>query len=152
MYLQYLHRLSDEAIVARWVENPYHHHFTGETFFQHQPPIHPSSLGRWRDRIGNDGAEWLLTKTIEAGCSTGVVDDNSLSCVSIDTTVMEKNIAYPTDARLYEKARSKIVALAQEAGIQLRQIYTRKAPLLAAQVGRYAHARQFKKMRKALRR
>ena len=64
---------------------------------------------------------------------------------------MEKNIAYPTDARLYEKARSKIVALAREAGIKLRQTYARKAPRLAVQVGRYAHARQFKRMRKALR-
>ena len=151
MYLQHLHRLSDEAVVARWVENPYFQHFTGEIFFQHQPPIHPSSLSRWRDRIGDEGAEWLLTKTIEAGRSSGVVDDDSLSHVSIDTTVMEKNIAYPTDARLYEKARAKIVALAQEAGVQLRQTYARKAPLLAAQVGRYAHARQFKRMRKALR-
>ncbi|MDP4991141.1 MAG: IS5 family transposase [Marivita lacus] len=151
MYLQHLHRLSDEAIVERWVENPYYQHFTGEIFFQHQPPIHPSSLSRWRDRIGDEGAEWLLTKTIEAGRSIGVVDDDSLSRVSIDTTVMEKNIAYPTDARLYEKARAKIVALAQEAGVQLRQTYARKAPLLAAQVGRYAHARQFKRMRKALR-
>lgn len=151
MYLQHLHGLSDEAVVARWVENPYYQHFTGETFFQHRPPIHPSSLSRWRDRIGDEGAEWLLTKTIEAGRSSGVVNDGSLSRVSVDTTVMEKNIAYPTDARLYEKARAKIVALAQEAGVQLRQTYARKAPLLAAQVGRYAHARQFKRMRKALR-
>ncbi|PVA07501.1 IS5 family transposase [Thalassorhabdomicrobium marinisediminis] len=151
MYLQHLHRLSDEAVVERWVENPYFQHFAGEVFFQHQPPIHPSSLSRWRDRIGDEGAEWLLTKTIEAGRSSGVVDDDSLSRVSIDTTVMEKNTAYPTDARLYEKARAKIVALAQEAGVQLRQTYARKAPLLAAQVGRYAHARQFKRMRKALR-
>lgn len=58
---------------------------------------------------------------------------------------------YPTDARLYEKARAKLVALAQEAGITLRQTYARKAPALAMQVGRYAHARQFKRMRKALR-
>jgi len=151
MYLQHLHRLSDEAVIDRWVENPYFQHFTGENFFQHQPPIHPSSLSRWRDRIGDEGAEWLLTKTIEAGRASGVVDDDSLSRVSVDTTVMEKNIAYPTDARLYEKARAKIVALAQEAGVQLRQTYARKAPLLAAQVGRYAHARQFKRMRKALR-
>ena len=64
---------------------------------------------------------------------------------------MEKNIAYPTDARLYEKARSKIVALAQQAGLQLRQTYERKAPLLTAQVGRHAHARQFKRMHKAMR-
>ncbi len=73
MYLQHLHGLSDEAVVARWVENPYFQHFTGETFFQHQPPIHPSSLSRWRDRIGDEGAEWLLTKTIEAARASGVI-------------------------------------------------------------------------------
>ena len=151
MYLQHLHGLSDEAVIDRWVENPYYQHFTGETFFQHRPPIHPSSLSRWRDRIGEEGAEWLLTKTIEAGRACGAVKDESLSQVSIDTTVMEKNIAYPTDARLYEKARAKIVGLAKEAGISLRQTYARKAPRLAAEVGRYAHARQFKRMRKALR-
>ena len=41
--------------------------------------------------------------------------------------------------------------MARKAGLQLRQTYARKTPLLAAQVGRYAHARQFKSMRKALR-
>jgi IS5 family transposase len=70
--------------------------------------------------------------------------------VAVDTTVMEKNIAYPTDARLYERARDQLVALAQEAGVELRQSYARLAPRLALQVGRYAHARQFKRMRKAL--
>ncbi len=151
MYLQHVYRLSDDAVVARWIENPYFQHFTGETFFQHRAPIHPSSLCRWRDRIGEEGAEWLLTKTIEAGRAAGTVDDASLSCIAIDTTVMEKNIAHPTDARLYEKARSKLVDLAREGGLRLRQTYARKAPRLAAQIGRYAHARQFKRMRKALR-
>ncbi len=89
LYLQHAYRLSDEAIVARWVENPYYQHFTGETFFQHRPPIDPSSLTRWRNRIGEEGAEWLLTKTIEAGRSSGTVDNDSLSRVAVDTTVME---------------------------------------------------------------
>ena len=65
---------------------------------------------------------------------------------------MEKNIAYPTDARLYERAREQLAALAQEAGVELRQSYARLAPRLALQVGRYAHAKQFKRMRKALKR
>ena len=150
LYLQHAYRLSDEAIVARWVENPYYQHFTGETFFQHRPPIDPSSLTRWRKRIGEEGAEWLLTKTIEAGRASGTVDNDSLSRVSVDTTVMEKNIAHPTDARLYDKARRQLVALAEEAGIALRQNYNRLAPRLAMQAGRYAHARQFKRMRKVL--
>jgi IS5 family transposase len=95
--------------------------------------------------------EWLLTKTIEAGRTSGAVADKSLKQVSVDTTVMEKNIAHPTDTRLYETARQKLVALAAEAGIDLRQSYARLAPRLAVKVGRYAHARQFKRMRKALR-
>ena len=64
---------------------------------------------------------------------------------------MEKNIAHPTDARLYERARAQLVALAQEAGVDLRQSYARLAPRLALQVGRYAHAKQVRRMRKALR-
>lgn len=150
LYLQHAFRLSDEAVVARWVENPYYQHFCGETFFQHRPPIDPSCLTRWRNRIGEEGAEWLLTKTIEAGRASGAVDDDSLSRVAVDTTVMEKNIAHPTDARLYDKARRQLVALAIEAGVVLRQNYNRLAPRLAMQAGRYAHARQFKRMRKAL--
>lgn len=150
LYLQHAYDLSDEAVVARWVENPYYQHFCGETFFQHRAPINPSSLTRWRNRIGEEGAEWLLTKTIEAGRTSGAVDDKSFERVSVDTTVMEKNIAYPTDARLYERARQKLVALAREAGVDLRQSYARLAPRLALQVGRYAHAKQFKRMRKAL--
>jgi IS5 family transposase len=130
LYLQHAFDLSDEAVVARWVENPYYQHFCGELFFQHRPPIDPSSLTRWRKRIGEEGVEWLLTKneedaerpqwgvslTNEAGRASGTVADRSLERVSVDTTVMEKSIAHPTDARLYETARRKLVALAAEAG------------------------------------
>ncbi|MEW6748018.1 MAG: IS5 family transposase [Planctomycetota bacterium] len=151
LYLQHAFRLSDEAVVARWIENPYYQHFTGETFFQHRPPIDPTSLIRWRKRIGEEGVEWMLTKTIEAGRKSGAVEQKALDDVAVDTTVMEKNIAHPTDSRLYERARAQLVELAGEAGIELRQSYARLAPRLAAQVGRYAHAKQFKRMRKALR-
>lgn len=151
-YLQHAFRLSDEAVVARWAENPYWQHFCGETFFQHRPPIDASSMTRWRNRIGEEGVEWLLTQTIKAGQRAGTVQDNHLKNVTVDTTVMEKNIAYPTDARLYEAARRKLVGLARAAGIGLRQNYNRLGPRLSGQVGRYAHARQFKRMRKALRR
>lgn len=151
LYLQHAFRLSDEAVVARWVENPYYQHFTGEVFFQHHPPIDPTSLSRWRKRIGEPGVEWLLTKTIEGGRASGTVADKSLERVSGDTTVVEKNIAHPTDARLQETARRKPVTLVAEAGVDPRQSYPRLAPRLAAMAGRYAHARQFKRMRKALR-
>ena len=92
----------------------------------------------------------MLTQTIEAGRKSGAIDDASLKCVAVDTTVMGKAIAHPTDSRLYERARALLVALAQEAGVELRQSYARLAPRLALQVGRYAHAKQFRRMRKAL--
>ena len=130
--------------MARWAENPYWQHFCGETFFQHRLPLDPSSLTRWRMRIGEEGVEWMLTETIKAGKRAGTVKGNDLKKVIVDTTVMEKNIAHPTDARLYETARRKLVGLGQN--------YNRLAPRLAGQVGGYAHARQFKRMRKALRR
>src|SRR5690554_5707321 len=67
LYLQHAFALSDEAVVSRWAENPYWQHFCGEMFFQHRLPIDPSSLTRWRNRIGEEGVEWLLTETIKAG-------------------------------------------------------------------------------------
>ena len=135
--------------MTRWAETPYWQHFRGETFFQHRQPIDPSSLTRWRNRIGEEGVEWVLTETIEAGKRSGAVKGSDLKRVTVDTTVMEKNIAHPKDARLFEAARCKLVGLAREAGLGLRQSYSRLAPRLAGQVGRYAHARQFKRMRKA---
>ncbi len=150
LYLQHAYWLSDEAVVARWVENPYYQHLTGETFFQHRLPIDPSPLTRWRGRIGEEGVEWLLSQTIRVGRKSGAIDEDSVKRVAVDTTVMEKNIAYPTDARIYELARDQLVDLAQEAGVELLQSYARLAPRVALQVGRYAHAKQFKRMRKAL--
>ena len=138
--------------MARWTENPYWQHFCGEVFFQHRLPIDPSSMTRWRNRIGEEGVEWMLTETIAAGKRSGTVKARDLTQVTVDTTVMEKTIAHPTDARLYEVARRKLVGLAREAGIVLRQTYNRLGPRLSRQVGRYAHARQFKRMNKALRR
>ena len=80
-YLQHAFALSDEAVVAGWAENPYWQYFCGETFFQHRQPIDPSSLTRWRKRIGEEGVEWLLTQTIEAGKRAGTVKGNDLKRV-----------------------------------------------------------------------
>ena len=126
---------------------PYYQHFCGETFFRHRLPLDSSSLTRWRKRIGDEGVEWLLTKTIEAGREAGVISERNAEVVIVDTTVMEKAIAHPTDARLDEKARRRLVARPQDADLSLSQRYARFAPRLAGQVGRYAHACQFKRMR-----
>src|ERR1700686_1945045 len=66
-YLKYQHDLSDEEVVALWVENPYWQQFSGMKHFQHRMPIDPSSMTRWRKRLGAGGAEHMLRATIEAG-------------------------------------------------------------------------------------
>ena len=151
LYLQHAYDCSDEAAVNTWVENPYWQFFTGETYFQTQAPIDPSSLTRWRKRIGEEGVETMLMATIAAGRKLGLLRQSSTDRVIVDTTVMPKAIAYPTDSRLLEKGRQHLVKLASDNGLKLRQNYNRQAPRIAAQVGRYAHAKQFRRMKKALR-
>ncbi|MDN3519279.1 transposase [Aquisalimonas lutea] len=102
LYLQHAYNLSDEAVVERWVENPYMQHFCGEKYFQHEFPVDPSSLTRWRQRIGEEGVELLLAETVEVAKRTGVVKRQSLERVSVDTTVQEKAITYPTDDQTAE--------------------------------------------------
>jgi len=72
-YLKYTYNLSDEDVVEGWVENPYWQSFSGMKFFEHEAPIDPSSMTRWRKRIGDAGAEELLKETIHAGLKTKAV-------------------------------------------------------------------------------
>jgi IS5 family transposase len=150
MYLQHLHKLSDEAVLYRFVESPYYQYFCGCEFFEHNVPFHPTSLIKWRKRIGEAGCEELLAATIDAALKLKVITPSSLQRVVVDSTVQEKNIAHPTDSKLYEKARRQLVVIAHRHGIVLRQTYDKDCRYLAPQIGRYAHAKQFKRMRKAL--
>lgn len=151
-YLKHVYDLSDEEVVERWVENPYHQYFCGFEFFQHEMPIDPSSMTRWRKRVGPEALEEVLKATVVVALETGTVKPSSLERVTIDTTVQPKAIAHPTDSRLYLKALLTLVGLAKKAGIKLRQSHTRLAKKAAMKAGRYAHARQFKRMRRELKR
>lgn len=144
-YLKYMHNLSDEDVLSGWVENPYWQYLGGMKFFQHGFPIDPSSMTRWRNRIGDAGAEELLKETIEAGLKLKAVKPSQLARVNVDTTVQEKDIRFPTDARLYDRARERLVKEARQEGIGLRQNYNRTSKHLVKQQSRYAHARQMKR-------
>lgn len=152
LYLQHAYDYSDEVLLWTWIENPYMQYFCGETHFQHRLPIDPSSLVRWRKRLGEQGMEKLLAESIEAAKRGKVVKPSSMAHVIVDTTVMEKAVAYPTDSRLIERGRQHLVKLADLLGLKLRQNYNRQAPRMAVQVGRYAHAKQFRRMRGELKR
>jgi len=146
--LQHTFKLSDEEVVARWAENPYHQFFCGEEFFQHRLPINPSQLSRWRKRIGPDGCERLLKLTIEAGLASKTVQPKSFDKVIVDTTVQPKAVAHPTDAKLYHKALNVLVRIAKKAGVELRQSYTRLSKYSLVRHGQYRKAKQFKRAKK----
>lgn len=147
-YLKHAFNESDETVVERWVENPYWQHFCGEEYFRHEMPIDPSQMTRFRDRIGEDGCEFMLGLTVRTGLETGTVRRASLAVVNVDTTVQDKAIAFPTDARLYHKARGSLVRMAKGMDIDLRQSYERLSRLALAKHGRYAHARQMQRARR----
>lgn len=151
LYLKHVYALSDEDVVERWCENPYWQHFSGERYFRHDLPCDPSSLVRWRQRIGEEGCEWLLANSIEAAKKAGVIKRRSLEVVVLDTTVQPKAIAHPTDSRLLNRAREHLVAAAQEAGVTLRQSYARVGQAAEHQAGRYAHAKQYRRMQREIR-
>jgi IS5 family transposase len=147
-YLKYTHNLSDDDVVSAWVENPYWQYLGGMKNFKHDLPIHPSSMTRWRKRVGEAGAEELLKETIEAGLRLKAVKAYQLKRVNIDTTVQEKDIRFPTDARSYDRARQRLVKAAKLRNIALRQNYNRLSKQMLAQQSRYAHAKQMKRARR----
>ena len=150
LMLKHMEGLSDERLIESWVCNPYYQYFCGETHFQHRPPINPITLGRWRRQLGEEGMEYLLTTILESALKMGVIKEESLAHVCVDSTVMEKNIAYPTDSNLLLQVLRKMILLMQKKELSIRQSYAREAPRLAQRIGRYAHAKQFKRMRRTV--
>lgn len=116
-YLKHVYNLSDEQTVVRWVENPYWQYFCGFEFFQHSLPIDPSLMTRWRKRIGPDELEALLQATVVVGIESKTIKAKSAERVTVDTTVQEKAIAYPTDSQLYLKALQSLVRQAKKAAL-----------------------------------
>ncbi len=150
-YLKYAFNESDESVVARWVENPYWQYFCGYTHMQHECPVHPTSMTKWRNRVGAERLERLIAETIELAIREKHLPKRDLERVTVDTTVQEKNITYPTDSKLLYKAIVKLGDAAKSRGIVLRQSYVRVGKRAAVMAGRYAHAKQFKRMRRQLR-
>ena len=150
-YLKHAFNESDESLLERWVENPYWQYFCGFETMQHEVPLHPTSLTKWRQRVGADKLAEMLSETVDLAVREKQVTKQELAQVNVDTTVQEKNITHPTDSKLYHTAIVKLGQAAKRRGVKLRQTYVRVAKKAAIMVSRYAHAKQFKRMRRKLR-
>ncbi len=147
-YLKHTYNLSDEEVVSRWLENPYWQYFCGNDYFEHDFPIDASSMTRWRKRVSEAGMEKLLEETITAGLDIGVLKKSSMNKLNVDTTVQEKAVGFPTDAKLYHRMREKLVGLSKEHGVILRQSYKYKSKHAYYWRGRYTSCRQMKRANK----
>jgi transposase, IS5 family len=150
--LKHTYNLSDEALCERWVENPYFQYFCGMEFFHHKPPFDRSSLSRWRGRMGEERLKALLQESLAVATRTKAMRPQNLAEVVVDTTVQPKNVMFPTDAKLANRAREKLVKLAKRTAVPLRQAYTRVGKFALIKHQRYAHAKQFKRANRMLRR
>ncbi|EKS37408.1 IS5 family transposase [Bradyrhizobium sp. INPA01-394B] len=149
--LKHTYDLSDEVLCERWVENPYYQYFCGEEFFQHRLVFDRSSLTRWRNRMGEERLAALIQESLSVATRTKAIKPSELSRVIVDTTVQPKNVMFPTDAKLLNRAREKLVQLAKLHAVPLRQSYARVGKFALIQHQRYAHAKQFKRANRALR-
>ena len=118
LILKQVYNLADETVMEEWVSNPYFQYFCGETVFQWKFPCDPSDLVHFRHRIGEVGVEKILAQSISIH-GEEVLEE----AVSIDTTVQEKNITFPTDTKLAVKIIKKCRKIAKAEGIELRQSY-----------------------------
>lgn len=144
LILKQLHDLSDEDVVNHWVQNPYFQHFTGEAHFRWELPIDPTSLTRFRRRIGPEGCELILKESIRLHGRKA-----SERTVIADTTVQEKNVTFPTDSKQCRKICQKCVKIAQSSGVKLRRSYRRTVPKLMKAVHNRANPRRARQARKA---
>jgi IS5 family transposase len=152
LYLKHSFNLSDEELVVRWSENVLWQFFSGMEYYEHRLPCDPTQIGRFRRDLGEEGLEQLLKATIETAVAIKAVKPNELERVIVDTTVQEKAIAHPVDSRLLEIARHKVVGAAKQAGIQLKQTFAKEGKELRRRAGGYAHAKQFRRLKKVVKR
>jgi IS5 family transposase len=144
LILKHIRNISDESVVEQWAENLYYQYFCGQQEFSSSQPCEASELVHFRKRIGESGIELILKESIRING-----DDSNDDQVSIDTTVQEKNITFPTDAKLHRKIIKKCLAISKKQQLSVRQTYTRTLKKLGVDQRFRNHPRNKSKAKKA---
>jgi IS5 family transposase len=147
LILKSLYNLSDEKLIEEhWEMNVYFQYFSGKEHQHWGQPCASSDIVYFRKRIGVSGIEKIFKHSIDLHGQDGQ-DPN----ISIDSTVQEKNITYPTDSKLQKKIIDKCVKIAKEEGIKLRRSYKRTSKQLVRDTYNGTHPKRRKKANAAKR-
>ena len=147
LLLKQMYNLGDETVVERYLENPYWQHFCGEVHFQYKLPFDPSDFVHFRKRIGEEGMKKIFKQSIDL-FSEDVIR-REVKEVRVDTTVQEKNITFPTDRKLNEKAIEYCKRIARKEGIKLKRTYTIEIRKLKHQLRFARKPKNFRKLNRA---
>ena len=145
--LKHMENLSDEVLVQRWVQNPYYQAFTGEIEFQWKLPCNPTSLTKFRHRIGATGHEKILAVSIALHPEKIAEEE-----MCIDTTVQEKNTTFPTDAKQYRKIHQQLIKIARKENIRLTRTHEKEVKRLKLHTRFATHPKNRKRARYAVKR
>ena len=147
LILKAIYNLSDEKLVEEhWEMNAYFQYFSGKQVQQWGQPCAASDLVHFRQRIGESGVEKILKHSIDKHGK-----DGKDKHVSIDSTAQEKNITYPTDAKLHKKIIDKCVKQANKSNITLRRSYKRTSKQLVRDTYNGNHPKRRKRSNAAKR-
>ena len=147
LILKSVYNLSDEKLIEEhWEMNAYFQYFSGKEQQQWGKPCAASDLVYFRKRIGEKGIEKILKHSIDRHGK-----DSQDPNVSIDSTVQEKNITYPTDSKLQKKIIDNCIKITKQEGIILRRSYKRTAKQLVRDTYNGGHPKRRKKANAAKR-
>ena len=150
LILKHLRNVSDESVVLQWSENAYYQYFCGQLEFLPKEPCEASDLVHFRNRIGEAGMEVILSESIRVNTEND--DEDHFNTAFIDSTVQEKNITYPTDAKLHKKIIKRVLKIVREKRLPLRQSYQRTLKAISRDQRFRNHPKNHKKAVKADRR
>lgn len=142
LMLKHLRNVSDEQVVAQFTENAYYQYFCGMESFSIAAPCAASELVHFRHRIGEVGIELILKESIRINLAIedrkkeeddrkngkdgrGRKSDKEQTAF-IDSTVLEKNVTFPTDSKLLNKIIDYCHKVAKAEVIKVRQSYARE--------------------------
>lgn len=144
LLLKQMNNFSDETVIQHWAENPFFQLFCGERYYCWRAPCDASELTYFRKRIGVEGVEKLFAASVALHG-----DAIKLEEVCSDTTVQEKNVTYPTDAKQYRKIIAHCLRIARNEKIKLSRTYAKEIKALKLELRFANQPKNAKKARRA---